>query len=68
MFRRLEGSLLPDIVVPQTLEGLGYKINDENKICSIANPEEGWVYKVSSNVRYNEKRGTTMNSNYSHID
>ncbi|KAI9825982.1 MAG: hypothetical protein M1819_007483 [Sarea resinae] len=62
MFRRVSGSLPPDFEFPETLEGLGYFINDKDQIKQIADPSEDFDYFVSKNDRYNERHREAMNT------
>jgi hypothetical protein len=63
MYRRLARSLPADYQIPQTLDGLGYFINNKHQIRSKANPDEFFNYKVSRDGRYNEMRKSVVRGN-----
>jgi hypothetical protein len=60
MYRRLARSLPADHQIPQTLDDLGYFINEKQQIRSKANPDDLFNYKVSRDDRYNEMRRTVL--------
>ncbi|KKA18197.1 hypothetical protein T310_7865, partial [Rasamsonia emersonii CBS 393.64] len=55
-------NLPKDPVFPADLEKLGYFINDKDQIRKIANPEEEFQFKISTNDRWNELQREAMNT------
>lgn len=53
MFRRLEKSLPKDPEYPADLKKLGYFINEKSQIRQIKKPDQGYVFKITTNERYN---------------
>ncbi|ODH30339.1 hypothetical protein ACO22_03614 [Paracoccidioides brasiliensis] len=60
VFRR--DALPKDPVFPADLKQLGYFINERDQIKMITNPEEGFLYKINANDRYNVMQKEAMNS------
>ncbi|KAJ5667065.1 hypothetical protein N7507_002929 [Penicillium longicatenatum] len=46
---------------PADLKGLGFHINDNDQIRQIANPKEGYKYKVNRNDRFNVRFRESLN-------
>ncbi|KAJ5805443.1 uncharacterized protein N7503_003045 [Penicillium pulvis] len=53
--------LPPDPDFPVDLKGLGFYINGNDQIRQIANPEEGYKYKVNRNDRFNVRFRESLN-------
>ncbi|KAJ5094486.1 hypothetical protein N7456_010347 [Penicillium angulare] len=53
--------LPPDPHFPADLKGLGYFINGKDQIRQISNPEQGFVFKINRNDRYNVRQREAMN-------
>ncbi|KAL8825643.1 MAG: hypothetical protein Q9191_004292 [Dirinaria sp. TL-2023a] len=62
MFRRLSHTLPKDPEFPADLAGLGYYINENDQIRSIARPDQEFNYFISRNERVLEKQREAMNS------
>ncbi|PGH09876.1 hypothetical protein AJ79_05603 [Helicocarpus griseus UAMH5409] len=60
VFRR--EALPKDPVFPADLKQLGYFINDRDQIKMISNPEQGFLFKINTNDRYNEMQKEAMNT------
>ncbi|WEW60537.1 hypothetical protein PRK78_006024 [Emydomyces testavorans] len=62
MFVFRKESLPKDPVFPTDLKKLGYFINDNDQIRMISDPEQGFLYKINTNDRYNEMQKEAMNT------
>ncbi|KAL4751592.1 hypothetical protein BDW72DRAFT_212657 [Aspergillus terricola var. indicus] len=59
VFRRQDLPLDP--VFPADLKKLGYFINDKDQIRKIADPKQGFQYKINRNDRWNEVQRNALN-------
>jgi hypothetical protein len=62
MFRRLPASLPVDPVFYSDLGKLGYFINDDGQIRQIKRPDQPFLYKITTDERYNEMQREAINS------
>jgi hypothetical protein len=61
MFRRLPASLPADPVFISDLKGLGYYINDKSQIMQIKRPDQGYVFKIYNDERFNIMHREALN-------
>lgn len=62
MFRRLPASLPPDAAFKSDLKELGYFINDKSQIMHIKHPNQGYIFKIYNDERYNLMYREALNS------
>ncbi|KAI9752773.1 MAG: hypothetical protein M1815_000286 [Lichina confinis] len=62
MFRRLSSSLPRDPEFPADLKALGYFVNADDEIRSIADPSKTFQYRINKNERYNEVNKEAINT------
>lgn len=61
MFRRLPASLPKDAEFKSDLKELGYFINEKSQVMQIKHPDQGYVFKVYSDERYNIMHREALN-------